>query len=208
MPFTDAAKNAMLDAIDESAGGIGARYLSLHTAYSATGTNEVTGGSPAYARKAATWNAAATGAKALASNVVFDVPATTVAFIGIWDAVTVGNFLGMVPNGSAAAKLMVLDDASADTFKAAAHGFVADDRVVFWGAALPTGVTAGTIYWVISANNTANAFQVSASQGGAAVSITAAGYGSVQKAIVETFASQGTFTVQASGNTAIDLNAV
>lgn len=66
----------------------------------ATGVaNEVTGGSPAYARKAITW-ASATSAtpsvKALAATFpVFDIPAgTTVAFIGIWTLATGGTYGG------------------------------------------------------------------------------------------------------------------
>ena len=44
MKWVDSAKNTMLDAVAPP-------YGSLHTAYSATGANEVAGGSPAYARK-------------------------------------------------------------------------------------------------------------------------------------------------------------
>lgn len=206
MPFVDAAKNAMLDAIDEAAAGIGAKYVSLHSAYSASGASELTGGSPAYARKAATWNAAASGSKALSGNLAFDVAAgATVAFVGLWDAVSAGNFLGMWANGGGAVKPFALDDTTADTFKCAAHGLANDDRVVFYGSALPAGVTQGTVYWVI--NSATNTFQVSSTQGGAAVAITAAGNGSLQKVVIETFGAQGTFTVQASG-TAMDLNAL
>ena len=66
----------------------------------ATGVvNEVTGGSPAYARKAITW-ASATSAtpssKALTATFpVFDIPAsTTVAFIGIWTLASGGTYGG------------------------------------------------------------------------------------------------------------------
>jgi hypothetical protein len=61
--------------------------------------NEVTGGTPAYARKAITW-ATATSAtpsvKALAATFpVFDIPAgTTVAFIGIWTLASGGTYGG------------------------------------------------------------------------------------------------------------------
>jgi hypothetical protein len=61
--------------------------------------NEVTGGSPAYARKAISW-AAATSAdpsvKALVATFpVFDIPAgTTVAFIGIWTLASGGSYGG------------------------------------------------------------------------------------------------------------------
>lgn len=71
-------------------------YVSLHSADpGATGANELTGGTPAYARKAATWSAAAAGAKALSNQPVFDVPAgSTVAFVGLWSALTAGTYLG------------------------------------------------------------------------------------------------------------------
>jgi len=47
--------------------------------------NEVTGGSPAYARKAIAWNAAAAGAATPTANVVLDVPATTVSWVSLWN---------------------------------------------------------------------------------------------------------------------------
>lgn len=50
------------------------------------------------------------------------------------------------------------------------HGLSANDPIVFrTTGALPTGVVAGTTYYVISAGLTANAFEVSASIAGAAV---------------------------------------
>lgn len=51
-----------------------------------------------------------------------------------------------------------------------AHGLIANDRFYFTTTgALPTGVAANTLYYVISAGLTANAFQFSATQGGAAI---------------------------------------
>lgn len=68
----------------------------------ATGAaNELTGGSPAYARKAISW-ASATSAtpsvKALAATFpVFDVPAgSTVAYIGFWTLGTGGTYGGCI----------------------------------------------------------------------------------------------------------------
>lgn len=91
MPYSTAGKNAMLDYI----GGLAA-YVSLHYANPGdTGTNEVAGGSPAYARKPITWNAASGGALDDSNTQVFDVPAgTTVAFVGFWSAPTGGVFYG------------------------------------------------------------------------------------------------------------------
>lgn len=58
---------------------------SLHTADpGTTGASEVTGGSPAYARKALAWTAGTTGTAT--ATATYDVPAsTTVAFGGIFN---------------------------------------------------------------------------------------------------------------------------
>jgi len=91
MPYSTLGKNAMLNAL-----GALAVFASLHTADPGdNGANEVSGGSPAYIRKAITWNAAAAGAMDDSNAPVFDVPAsTTVAYVGFWSAVTVGTFYG------------------------------------------------------------------------------------------------------------------
>lgn len=60
--------------------------------------------------------------------------------------------------------------ASPAVFSATAHGLVAGDKVHFkTTGALPTGLSTNTDYYVISAGLTANAFEVSATRGGAAV---------------------------------------
>lgn len=89
MAVTDAGKNVMLNQF-----GTVAVFASLHTADPGlTGANEVAGGSPAYARIAATWNAAAAGDLNLSNQPLFNVPAsTTVAYIGLWSAVSAGTF--------------------------------------------------------------------------------------------------------------------
>lgn len=89
--YTNAAKNIMLEAlIDETI------WVSAHTASPGlTGANEVSGGSPAYARKQLTYGAAASGAADISASATLDIPASTsVTFLGIWDAVTGGVFLG------------------------------------------------------------------------------------------------------------------
>lgn len=51
-----------------------------------------------------------------------------------------------------------------------AHGYVAGDKVVFsTTGTLPTGIVAGRTYYVIAAGLTANAFEFSATSGGAAI---------------------------------------
>lgn len=54
-----------------------------------------------------------------------------------------------------------------------AHGLTAGTPVKFsTTGALPTGITAGTTYYVIAAGLTANSFQISATPGGAAITTT------------------------------------
>ncbi|MDP1793196.1 MAG: hypothetical protein Q8K63_03575 [Acidimicrobiales bacterium] len=91
MGLNNNAKNVMLDALAGVAG-----YMSLHTADpGSTGTSEVAGGSPAYARKAVTWNAAASGNLDNNANPTFDVPAaTTITHAGFWSAASGGTFYG------------------------------------------------------------------------------------------------------------------
>lgn len=58
-------------------------------------------------------------------------------------------------------------------FSLTAHGLVVGDKVYFTTTgALPTGLTANTIYYVIAAGLTANAFEVSTTSGGSAVNTT------------------------------------
>lgn len=65
-----------------------AGLLSLHTADPAgTGAAEVTGGTPAYARKAIVWNAGTNDGTYVSNPITFDVPAaTTVTHVGFWTA--------------------------------------------------------------------------------------------------------------------------
>lgn len=66
------------------------------------------------------------------------------------------------------------------------HGFSADDRIVFYtaeGVTLPTGITEGTVYYVLSSGLTTHQFKISTSSGGSAVSITGVGSGLAQKIV-------------------------
>lgn len=59
--------------------------------YAAAKTQEVTGGSPAYARKQVNLAASAAGSKALAANPVFDIPSgTTITGYALWRVATAG----------------------------------------------------------------------------------------------------------------------
>jgi hypothetical protein len=188
----------MLNALDESGGaGVGATHGSLHSAYSTSGANELTGGSPAYARKAATWAAATGRSKATSAPMVFDVAAgLTVRWVGFWDAVSAGNFLGMTPNGGAIPEDFTVPDISNDILEAPSHGFSNGNTVVVWavpGAPLPAPLAEGTIYYVVAA--TTDDLQLSLTLGGAAINITAVGSGFIQRIVEEVFGAQGTHTV-------------
>lgn len=185
--FTDAAKNAMLDA-DLST------HLSLHTAWSSSGANEVTGGSPAYARQAAAWDAASGAVAALTGTETFDVPAgTTVRYVGRWTALTAGTFLGMSPLNGVETEFSV--DLTANTVKQVGHGYANGDQVVFIGGTPPGGLTEGTTYYVVGAAT--DTYQVAATAGGAAIDLTAEPTAAcvASKIVPETYGSQGTLQV-------------
>jgi hypothetical protein len=197
--YTDAMKNAMLDSAVSGAPGT-ALWLGLHTALGSGGA-EVAGGSPAYARKAITWNAAATGTKTIVAAVTFDVPAaTTIMAVQLWSASTAGTSRAWLPAGNLARRAFSVDSAgvTANLVFSPAHGLTTNDRVVFWptiGAALPTGLSEDTGYFVIATGLTTDAFSVSTTQGGGAVDITAIGDGDLQEFVPEVFAGQGTYQV-------------
>jgi len=196
--LTAACKIGMLDsAVANSIGTT--THLGLHTVLG-TGGTEVTGGSPAYARKAITWNTG-TNPKTIVAAVTFDVPAgTTVMAVQAWSALTAGTSRAWLPAGNLARRAFSVDSAgvTANLIFSPAHGLTTNDRVVFWptiGAVLPTGLSEDTGYFVIATGLTTDAFSVSTTQGGGAVDITAIGDGDLQEFVPEVFAGQGTYQV-------------
>ncbi len=215
MAFNDASKNVMLDALDESATQI--THVGIHTLVDpGTGTNanagEAAGGSPAYARQAVTWGAAASGQKTNTGALTFDVPAGTFGYFTYFNASTgnTGNYRGYAPFGGAVKGFAEVNAAgvTADTIYSSAHGLVNGDRVMVFNVfaeSLPTGLTEGTIYFVVGA--TTDSFQVSTTSGGSAVDITAVGEMFFQKVIAEVFGAQGQVTV-AIGALVLDATAM
>lgn len=218
MPFNDPAKNVMLDALDESVTQI--THVGVHTLTDpGTGTNanagEATGGTPAYARQAVTWGAAASGQKTNTGALTFDVPAGTYGFFTFFNAATgnTNNYRGHSPFGGVTAlKGFFSVDTTLvnDQLLSVGHGMADNDRVMLFNVyaeSLPTGLTEGTIYFVVS--SAANTFKVSLTQGGAAVDITAVGGGEGywQRVVPETFGAQGQLTVAVSA-LSLDLTAM
>jgi|SRR6188474_214594 hypothetical protein len=98
MALSAAARNNMLDCgLRNQTPSLSLTHVSLHTANpDPSGGSEVTGGSPAYARKSVTWNAASSGNMTASNQPVFDVPAgTTVTHVGFFTASTSGTYYGM-----------------------------------------------------------------------------------------------------------------
>lgn len=186
--LTDATVNAMLDSLtlDE---------VSLHTAYSAVGGSEVVGGT--YARASIVLGAAAARARAATSQPSMDVPAgTTVRFTGLWTAG--GAFRGMYANGGSEKGFQV--DTANNLILCEDNDFANDEKVVFYGGAVPAGLAEGTIYFVINATAAdPNQFQVSATLGGAAIDITGQPDAKckVSRIVEESFTANGFFTVSA-----------
>ena len=218
MPYNDTAKNVMLDALDESVTQV--THVGIHTLTDpGTGTTanagEATGGTPAYARQAVTWGAAASGSKANTGALTFDVPAGTYGFFTLWNASTgnTTNYRGHIPFGGATPLrgFAVVDPTlTTDTLRSVGHGLANADRVIVYnvfGTALPTGLTEGTVYFVVE--SAAESFQLSLTSGDAAVDLTAVGGGELyfERVVPEVFASQGQITV-AVGALTLDLTAV
>ena len=199
MALATAGQNSAADGLAAVVG-----FLSLHTGDpSTTGANEATGGSPAYARKAVSWSAASGGQRVSSGAVTFDVPAGTYLWVGMFSLVTGGTWYGASPPGGQTPKVATVV-ASTDTYTCPSHGLANDDRCVVFdveGGGVPTGLTEGTTYWVISVSG--NNFSLSATQGGASVNVTADGYLWFQKSIPETFVGQGQLTIPA-GSIALD----
>ncbi|WP_018503092.1 hypothetical protein [Parafrankia discariae] len=189
MPIlTDAVKNA---ALDQAATLMG--YLAVHSAYSASGANE-----SSTARQAIAWDAASGAVVAMTGTESLAMPdGSTGAWLGLWTAVTGGVFRGMLPNSGGEAPRQFAA-ATTDTLTSPGHGYSNGQRVTVLpgvGGAVPAGLTVGAHYWVINAAT--DTLQLSATQGGSAVDITAAGSGLVQRIRVETFDAAGTINVNA-----------
>jgi hypothetical protein len=221
MPFNDVVKNAALDTMDETGGAVSVTHIGIATSAAdpGTGTNhtatEATGGSPAYARQSVVWGAASSGQKSNTGTLTFDVPAGTYAYFLLMNALTgnTSNYRGYIPFGGASAlKGFATTDTTLtnDQFFSAAHGLADGDRVILFNVfaeAIPTGVTEGTLYYVVS--SATNSFKVSTTLGGTAVDITALAGGEIywQRCVPEVFASQGQITV-AAGALVLDATAM
>jgi len=150
------------------------------------GGTEVTGGS--YARVQVTNNNtnfpnASSGLKQNGTAITFAQASAdwgTIVAFGLFDASTSGNLLYWGWLGTDDGDLFTAT--VADVLTAPGHSVVNDNVVrilIVPGGTLPTGLTEGTTYFVISQSG--DTFSLSTTQGGGAVNITASGSGLVAK---------------------------
>ncbi len=170
----------------------GSLYFSLHTADPGEAGSAVTSecAYSGYARVAA---ARSSGGFTVTTSSVS--PAANVDFpqAGAGANETATHF-GVVSTSSGAGKLLYsgvigtgpkpFTADTADLITCPAHGFSADDRIIFEeleGLSLPTGITRGTRYFVLATGLVTDAFKVSTTSGGSALDITASGGGVLYK---------------------------
>lgn len=168
---------------------------SLHTAFpGATGANEVSGGAPAYARKNITMAASSGGQRTQSASVTFDVPVSTVRWVGFWNAAA---FVGTAPNGGQTPKNFMAV-ASSDTIYSTAHGWADTQKITFFQGTPPAPLVEGTVYFV--RDSLTDSFKVATTSGGPAIDLTAsASFGCVVCAITEdVYAAQGTHQLTTS----------
>jgi hypothetical protein len=159
------------------------------------------------ARVQAAFGAAAAGTLSNSGNIDFtSMPAVTAPGVvgwSVWDAAGSGG----PPTGgncfwtgwfSTVGYPSLCNDTTGDTFRlVTGHGLVVDDRVVLEvieGLAVPTGTSAGTLYYV--GTSAANTITLSTTAGnGNPVAITAEGYAMIRKVVGKTTNSGDTFRI-------------
>lgn len=162
----------------------GSLYLSLHTDYPGEAGTQSTSecAYTNYARKAvaratAQWTVTANTATTDNDNAwptAGVTAAETAWFVGCGRQVSGANELDYIaPIGSVQGEGTAT---TADVMTVPGHTLANDERVCLFavpGKALPAGVTAGTVYYVITVSG--DTFSISTTLGGAAVNVTAAG---------------------------------
>ena len=200
MPLTTTGKNNVLTN--------GLTNFTHVGAYTDIGATEVAGGS--YARQAITWAAASGGMRNNSGALTIPIPAgTTVPVVGVWDASSAGNSQGFWQIGSTLRGAATIT-ASTDTFADFAHGLTTDDRVFFTavaGQALPTGISATTLYFVRATGLTASAFTVSTTSGGAALNVTTDGEVVWRKTVPQIYTLAGDLILPTTTGLVLDATA-
>lgn len=199
--LTAAGRNALLNS--------GKAGFTHSSAMADIATTEATG----VTRQAITWGAAASGVATNSAALTIPVGAGgTVVGVGLYDALTVGNLLGIALQGSTTPPYGFLTaTATTDLFASnVAHGVTTDNRVAFVAVAngsLPAGVSGTTLYFVLAAGLTTTAFKVSTTSAGTALDVTADGNTLFGMTTPQVFSLAGNLTI-AIGALSLDLRAV
>lgn len=164
----------------------GSFYISLHTADPGEAGNQSTNEAAytnyarvAVARSGSGWTVSGNQASnAAAINFAqCGITGATITHFGIGtDSSGTGKLLYKAPLGTVIQGPFTAK--TDDTITIPGHSLAVDERVAFYpafGSSLPTGITEGTIYWVKTVSSAD--ITISATQGGAAVDITAIGDG-------------------------------
>ncbi len=199
--MTDAYVHALLDAAkDNAAPTVRPTHLTVCSAYpgkSGTPQNE-----SATTRQAITLAAAAGRAHAIVETPTVPMPAASEAqYVVLASALTVGSFLCFSLVGGGSLKGCTYEQAG-NSIRSEDHGLANDDRVAFFSGpedAVPGGITEGDLLYVVSV--AADTFQVSLTQGGAAIVLTTDGECTFQKGVPEVFAAAGDLNVSAYSET-------
>lgn len=108
-----------------------------------------------------------------------DAGTITAIAVGIWDALTLGELKEVIYLDGSDPLIAVVDGTGVtnNTLAATNHGLANDQRVrvlqLPGTGAVPTGLSQNTTYWVVGTAN--DTFQLSATQGGAAIDLTGEG---------------------------------
>ena len=195
MPLSDVAANMVLDEIFNAGTGLATfttdPYLQLHNGDpGANGTTNIVD------TPRQQFAAPAASSRTLENSAIISfptMPAVTTPGVIAWSVWDTADATPLTPGGVCGwtgwfktvefpFSVESVDLANND-ITVGNHGFVADDRVVFEaqgsGLALPTGITAGTLYFVLATGLATDTFRFATTSGGAAIDVTATGAGGV-----------------------------
>jgi hypothetical protein len=210
MALSDFAANTALDDMFNAGTGFAIAadpYLQLHNGDpGVNGTTNIAGDNPRQQ-----FAVGAASGRTLSNSAIIDFTsmlAVTTPGVVAWSVWDVADATPTTPAGNCfwtgwfsnvVGQANVRDENLAgNTIDSPTHGMINDDRVVFEaveGLTVPTGITAGTLYWVLAATD--DDFTISTTQDGAAVDITAEGQCLWRKVPMNPVSAGNTFRIAA-----------
>jgi hypothetical protein len=203
MPLTAAGRDAILNNGAQAITHLGA-LVDLAPAEPSGGTGAT------YARQAITFAAASGGIRDNNAQIVIPIPgglSGPIIAISAYSALTGGTMYAYGGIGSSLLKgVATVVSVAGNVLSSNGNSLANGDRVMIFpvaGESLPAPLSATTLYHVVTAAT--DSFQVSLTNGGAAVDITTLGELGWAKTVPETFASAGNLTI-ATGAYDLDMN--